>query len=677
MLSHANFNQDKRITFVMRQAITSFTAFISLIVLGGCGASNQLGTIGGEVVTLREFEEVFSKNNGGWERAAQSSLEERKDFLDLFIKYKLKLQEANARGLLQDTAIQNELAAYKASVTSTYILEKELIGPGLKNLYDRRMQEIRASHILFRVAENAAPAETLAAYRQALELCSRALTADFDSLARKVSQDPSAGSNGGDLGWFTQGRTVRPFEDAAYTLEPGQVTALPIRTRFGYHVLKVTDRRKNEGSVQVSQMVKRFFPKKDTAQVEKEASEIYEMILARKITFEDAVERFSEDEQSRDRLGLMGAFERTRLPQDLGELFFSSPVKTVLPPYRTPYGLHIFRVNEKSPAPSFEQAERELRQSYQTQYYASDYDRFVHGLKKKYDLSFDVILRHALTRSLDSTKTPLSEDWTKEVNPEWLPKALFTHAGTSYTVRQFLDHLRYDQELQNSKLSVTQLDAAIDNVAASSLLEYHSSTAVERHPTFAKLMKEYEDGVLIYRMDQDEIWQKVQVNDSLLEIYYQETKDQYILEDRVNLAEIHVPTDSAAMVIRQRIAAGEDFGILAETFTTRPGFKEKQGEWGLLPIRSNSFTEFAGSMAVDSVSAPVVLEGGWSIIKILAKEPSRIKTFEEARPEVTSKFQEHASKERERQWIESLKARYGVTVNPERLSDAFKSRPSS
>lgn len=661
----------------MMRVCISFTALVLVIIFGGCGASNQLGSIGGEIVTLREFEEIYSKNNGGWEKAAQSSLEERKNFLDLFIKYKLKLQEANARGLLRDTAIQNELAAYKASVTSNYVLEKELVGPGIKALYDRRLQENRASHILLRVNENAAAAETLAAYDKALELCSQALTADFDSLARRYSQDPSAASNGGDLGWFSQGRTVRPFEDAVYALQPGQVTPAPIRTRFGYHVIKVTGRRPHAGTVKVSQIVKRLIPPADTAKVEQETFEIYNMLKEGKITFEDAVERFSQDDQSRDRLGVMGDFERTRLPDELAELFFSSPVKTIHPPYRTPYGFHIFRVIAKNPAPSFEQAERELRQSYQTQYYAEDYHRFVHTLKEHYDLRFDVKLRHALTMTLDSTVAPSSEDWAQEVQPDWLPQPLFTYGGKSGTVRQFLDYVRFDQELQSMKLSSAQIDEVIDRFVDSQLLDHHSSTAVNRHPGFSRLMKEYEDGVLIYRMDQDEIWQKIQVNDSLLRMFYDQTKDEYRFEDRVRFAEIHVPTDSVALAIRQRIADGEDFSVLAESFTTRPGYKEKKGDWGFVPIRSNSFTEFAGSMAVDSVSPPVAFQNGWSIIKILAKESARTKTFEEALPEVTSKYQEHAAKERERQWIESLKNRYRVTVNPERLTDAFKSRPAS
>lgn len=655
----------------------SFTALILLVVFGGCGSSNQLGTIGGETVTLREFEDVFSRNNGGWEKAAQSGLDERQAFLELFVRYKLKLQEANTRGLLQDSAIQNELSAYRASVAANYVLEKEVVGPGIKALYDRRLLENRASHILIRVSENAAPEDTLAALNKARELCARALAEDFDSLAQLFSEDPSAKTRGGDLGWFSQGRTVRPFEDAVYGLQPGQITPSPVRTRFGYHVIKVTGRRPNDGTVQISQIVKRVLQPADTSRLLKEVTDIYDRIMRGEITFENAVEQFSDEAQSRGRQGFIGSFEKTRLPEDLGTLFFTSPVKTVLPPYQSPYGFHIYRVSGRLPVPSFEESERELRESYQKQYYPSDYEQFVQGLAKEYELSFNVNLRHALILALDSTRTPSSDDWTREVKSEWLLQPLFSYAGKSFTVRQFLDYVRSDQELRATQWTAEQLESMLDQIVKSLLLEHHGSTAADRHPGFSRLMKEYENGVLIYRLDQDEIWKKIQMNDSLLQAFYDTTKDEYTFEDRVRFLEIHVPTDSAATAMYQRIVRGEDFRALAEAYTTRPGYKEKKGEWELLPVRNNGLTQRAGSMAVDSVSLPFAFEGGWSIIKTLAREPARTKTFQEALPEVTSKYQEQASKEREHKWIESLKSRYPVTINPERLSDAFKSRPSS
>ncbi|MEX2115398.1 MAG: peptidylprolyl isomerase [Bacteroidota bacterium] len=658
---------------------TSFAIVFSFVVLAGCSSSVQLGSIGDESLRLEEFEEVFARNNGGRERASKSTLEERKSFLDLFVAYKLKLREARERGLRSDSSIIKEIAEYRTSVASTYILEKELIEPAVKMLYERKTWEIRASHLLLRLGQNPSPEDTLRLYNQARDLIAKARIVPFDSLARQFSQDPSVATNGGDLGWFSQGRMVRPFEDAAYSLSKEQVSPLPVRTQFGYHVIKVTDRQPHKGSVQISHFLKRFSAgNADSTQVRDTVNAIYRRILDGTLLFEDAVVGSSDDQASRQRFGSIGAFDRGRLPPDLVELLFSTPVKSITPPYRAAYGYHIFRVTGISQQPPFEQMEKDLRQYYEQQYYVADYENYLHALKNRYNLQVDLTARYDLAaHSFDSTKSSSSEDWASGVAPQAFRKPLFTYADRAFTVGQFLAHVRESEEFQNSKLTPRMVDETIDRIVDSQLLDYHASTAGERHPALEELLREYENGVLIYRLDQDEVWSKIQVNDSLLHIFYNERMSQFQWPERVNVAEIHLPSDSIATAIRKQVLAGQPFEELAAKFTRRPGFKEKGGVWGLLAIDSNELTSLAASMAIDSLSNPFRSGNGWSIIKVIAKEPPGPKTFEEALSEVTSKYQEHASKERERQWIESLKIRYGVKVNPEKLSDAFKTQPAS
>jgi len=662
----------------MIRAFAVAAVFLLTVVFGGCGSSGQLGSIGNESVSLREFEELFARNNGGWEKASRSTMEERKAFLDLFVNYKLKLQEARARGLPADTAIQNELAAYRASVAATYIVEKELIEPALRMMYDRRKWEIRASHILLRMDSNPSPEDTLRQYQQAMNLIMRAQSMPFDSIARQFSQDPGVATNGGDLGWFTQGKMVRPFEDAVYSLSVGEVSSLPVRTQFGYHIIKVTDRQANKGSVQLSHILKRFSPgNADSTQVRDTVYAFYQRILDGTLLFEDVAMGYSDDPSSKSRFGAIGSFDRGRLPPGIADLLFSTPVRSVAPPYRAPYGYHIFKVTAALPVPMFTQAEKELRQYYQQMYYVSDYERYLHSLKIHYGLDFAIGVRYKLTHSFDSAKTPSIEGWADGVPAHMRFERLFSYAGKIFTVDQFLSHVRMSEEFRNFNLTSKAIDDMIDRIVSSTLLEHHASTADERHPAFADLMNEYEKGVIIYRLDQDEIWNKVRLNDSLLQIFFEEHRSEFQWPERVNVAEIHVSGDSLANALHQQILAGESFDALAARHTIRPQFKETNGAWGPLATVTNGLTSRAAAMDVDSVSAPFPYEKGWSIIKVLDRESSRPKTFEEARAEVTSKYQEHASKERERLWIESLKSRYGVKMNPERLSDAFKTRPAS
>jgi len=184
-------------------------------------------------------------------------------------------------------------------------------------------------------------------------------------------------------------------------------------------------------------------------------------------------------------------------------------------------------------------------------------------------------------------------------------------------------------------------------------------------------MNEYKDGILLYQIEQEEVWGKVQVNDEQLRAFHETRKEDYRWPDRVNVAEIYVTTDSLATLASQRIASGEDFLDVAEDMTMRPGYREKRGVWGFQSHTANDMAKRAAGLDVDSVSSPYRNGAGWSIIKVLEKDSSRLKTFEEAGPELTSAYQEYAAKEREKQWLGQLRSKFSVTTDPELLSRAF------
>jgi peptidyl-prolyl cis-trans isomerase SurA len=209
------------------------------------------------------------------------------------------------------------------------------------------------------------------------------------------------------------------------------------------------------------------------------------------------------------------------------------------------------------------------------------------------------------------------------------------------------------------------------------VLQEHARHASERYEELAKLMGEYEEGILLYRIEQDEIWKKIQVNDSLLHIYYQSHKENYRWADRVNFAEIYVLSDSAAKAAYWKLQYGEDFLSVAQEFTVRPGYREKKGEWGFQAYSANGLATKASTMWVDSVTVPFKYESGWSILKVLARDPARIKTFEETGAELASGYQDEVSKKREQEWLESLRQKYPVIIDRTVLNNAFKQKRSA
>jgi len=652
--------------FPLIVASATFFAFI------GCGGSAVVATVGTEKVSLEEFEDTYAKNNGGWDAVASSSLEDRQRFLDLIIKFKLKVLEAKAQGLLQDTSIQNELETYNISVAQSYMLEKELVEPRLKEMYQRRSEEIRASHILFRLNPNPTPAETLAAYNKALNVLSKINRMSFDTLASAFSEDPTATFNKGDLGFFSVGRMVPEFEDACYSLKAGEYTKVPVRTQFGYHIIKVVAHQPNSGAIRISHILKRFSQNlADSTAVRDSAWAIY-LRIQQGLSFEKAASQSSDDVGSAARSGDIGTYERSLLPPDMSAMLFGAPLDTVLPPFRASYGYHIFKVTERRGIPAFTDVEKDLRQQYQQLRYDKDRKRYVQDLKARYKLSVDTTQVEKLARAVDSTGTATTLVAQDSLPPVFVNQRIMSAGKRAWTISEFLEKIAASQELKSLPLTPSNIRMMVDRLSDDLALEAHAATAGDRHPTFARLMQEYLDGILLYRIEQDEIWKKVVVNDSLLHRFYETSREKYRWPERVNFAEIFVTSDSLARRAYWKLRFGEDFLSVAEEYTMRSGYREKLGVWGFQPLTLNDLSQRASQMAADSVSAPIKYQNGWSIIKALGRDSARVKTFEEAGPELVSAFQEQAAKAREQDWVDSLRKKYGVVLHKEALAEAFK-----
>jgi peptidyl-prolyl cis-trans isomerase SurA len=660
----------------MMKSLALFLGFLGALLLTGCGTSNPVvASLGKGEITLQDFEESYAKNNGGWANGVSSTLEERQRFLELVIKFRLKVQEAKDRGLLKDSAVVEELDSYRFSVAQSYMLDKELIEPRIKEAYKRSLEEVRASHILFRVAETASPAETLAAYTKALKLVPFIPLVGFDTLAASNSEDVGTAKRGGDVGFFSGGKMVPEFEDAAYALQEGEYTKTPIRTSFGYHLIKVTKRQPTPGALRVSHILKLYSRTAPDSASVRDTVRWLEQQLRQGADFSKLAVQYSDDPATKERGGDIGFYERERLRPDVARILYSLPIDSVSAPFAQPYGFHFFKVTAQKKMPTFEESEKDIRAQYQQMRYQKDFTEYVKNLTRLFGVRISADVRYQLRSSFDSTKTPSSERWSDTLPMPLLTQALFHCAGRPFTVKEFVENFNQGTEFKNTLLTPGNIDLAIDRLVELAALKEHARKAPERHPAFLKLMDEYQDGILLYRIEQDEVWKKVVVNDSLLRIFYNTTKENYRWPERVNFAEIYVAADSARKAVDWKLAFGEDFLSVAEEYTLRTGYRDKLGIWGFQPYTQNELSQKAAVMAIDSVSDFFSYQNGWSRIKTIAKDSARVKTFEEAGAELSSAYQEVTSKKREQEWIESLKKKYGVSVRAELLGEAFRGKP--
>jgi peptidyl-prolyl cis-trans isomerase SurA len=648
------------------------TLFIVSLFIG-CGASNPiLATIGDEKITLQSFEDNYAKSNGGWDTSAVMPFEDKQKFLDLLIKFKLKVKEARAQGLEKDSAIISEMDSYNTSVAQSYMIEKEVVEPGVQKLYDRKKEEVRVSHILFRFNRTGIPEDTVLPYMCAVDAIKKIPSIPFDSIASRYSKDLVAKTMYGDLGFLACGRMLPQLEDACYSLNVGEYSKKPERAEYGYHVFKVTDRRPNPGSIRVSSIFLRFDKSlRDTITVRDSIWTLYGK-LKNGVSFAETAQKYSQDSVSGSKGGDIGSFEYERLMPSIADSLFRMEIDSITEPMRFRFGYYIFKLTEKKEMSSFAEIKEDLKNLYQKGRYKYDYENYVKGLKRQYQVVIDSAAVKTLISSVDTTKFASNKEWIDTLSAEMLKTTLIHCTDRALKVKDFADKAIAPNEYRGYLLTPTFVWMLVNKLVDVVALEGHARHAAERYPVLAKLLQEYEEGTLLYRIEQDEVWKKAIINDSLLMEYYNAHMENYRWPERVNFAEIYTVKDSIAKTVYKKIKKGRDFLDAAQEYTNRPGYQEKKGVWGFQPFTFNNLSLKASTMAIDSITAPFKFEKGWSFIKALGRDSAHVKTFEEAMPEVASAYQEVASKQREQEWIEALKKKYPVTINKEALTEAFK-----
>ncbi len=663
--------------------ITIVILTLIVIILIGCSpkASDIIVLeVGQQKVTLADYENFYTRNSGGWEMGKKSTIEERQRFLDLLTNYKLKLQDAYDRNMINDSDIVSELNEYRTSLATSFLTDREITNPGIKKLYERRKEEIRAQHILLKVAPNASPEETLKAYNKAMELIQKAKSGEnFDSLAIRNSEDPSVKFNSGDIYYFTAGQMVTPFEDAAYSMKKGEISSLPVRSTFGYHIIKILDRQPARGSIRVSHIMTRF--QKSAADSADTAAALMrirklEDSLKMGFDFHKLAIKYSEDVGSAPQGGDLGWFERRRFVQPFDEAAFKLKVGEISPIIRTPYGYHLIKCDSAKPLASFETLSEDLKKLFQQQRFNDEYNAYLNKLKKDFQYQFNENVFNEFIASLDSTKTTDDSDWAETIPNELRMKPLMVINGQNILLDTVIIILEKRPEYQNTLLRNSEMRNKVNKISDALLLKIKAIGLEHRYPEFAALMKEYTDGIVLYKAEQLEIWNKTTVSDSALKNYYVENKSKFVFPDRVNITALLFETDTLAYIVYDSLQKGIDFVELVQRYKENPPPKNSDGSRGLQPVETDELTKHASAMNVGEISEPFATEDGmYAIIKLNAKEPSRQKTYEEAGTEISNAYQEFISKNLEKQWLERIKLKHPVKQNKDVLVKAFTSPP--
>ncbi|MBE0642607.1 MAG: peptidylprolyl isomerase [Bacteroidetes bacterium] len=636
--------------------------------------NSVVAEIGPYKLTLGEYERQYIRNNGGETAAYRSSMENRMDFLDLLVKYRLKVLQAHEKGYDKDPEILRELSEYRNSLAIPYLTERALIDPNIESLYKRRLEEVRAAHILIRIPVDSLGVEdSLSARNKAMDIIRQAQAGvPFDSLARQYSDDKGTAQNGGDLMWFTAGMTVPAFDQAVYELKLGELRPLPIRTMFGYHVVKLLDRKPARGEIQVSHILVRLpveEPSDSMAAFQKITS--IRDSISNGVDFAELAARNSEDPSSGANGGDLGWVGRRKFVPDFEVVAFELQPNEISRVVRTQFGYHIIKVTGERPPKSFEDSRQELKDLYRRYSYEQDNRAFIDGIVAKYNVKVNDDVSAMIIKNVDTTATTSAPGWYNRITDPMKEKTWITLKGASITIGEAIKTIERNQDLQSKALNRASVAQLADMIGQKEALRLETTDLETRYPEFGTLMQEYREGVLLFRAEQDAVWNSVKVDEDRLKEFWEEHKADYTWPDRVRFSEIFVTSDSLGQVLRDSLNAGVDFGELAERHTQRTGYKKKLGDWGFQTLDANELAVAAAKAVPGWIEGPMKFQYGYSLIKVTEKDKAREKTFEEAQSEVSSKFQEFESKRLEREWIQSLKDKFGVKIHDDVLKKAF------
>lgn len=615
-----------------------------------------LFTIDNNAYYTDEFIRVYNKNLDLVKDESQKDLDQ---YLELFVGYKLKVNKAFKLGLQNGTQYQNELKSYRTQLSKNYLMDSKVTQDLLDEGYERLKKEVNASHILLMVDENAAPADTLAAYNKIMAIRDRIVKngEDFGTVAMATSQDPSAKENKGNLGYFTAFRMVYAFENGAYSTPLGQVS-MPVRSRFGYHIIKVNDIRNNRGEIAVSHiMILKPKEGEDPAKAKTTIDEIYQK-LQQGEQFEELAKQFSEDKSSSTKGGVLNKFASGQLSSEEFEnqSFALTKDKPLSKPFETAYGWHIVKLNDKFPLRTKEEMKVELENKIARDDRSKKIsDALAVKLRKKYPIKPESKLYKEITKSIDDSF--YKGEWKMPADLKKFDAKLFVVGPKEIKGGTFMDYLYSQQKSAVSIKPVSKLvDYYFNRFADEQRAVYNNENLENEYPEFAAVMSEYRDGLLLFDLMEKEIWQKAKTDSVGLKDFYEKNKQKYLWKTRFD-AEIYSSTKPDIMKkVLELLKKGNDAKTIKEKFNSEKelnvmmydGIYEEGADALPKNIKGNeTFTEISQKGEY------------YYIAKIRKVIPAGVKSLEECKGRVTNEYQQFL----EQNWIDTLKKEFQININ--------------
>ena len=615
--------------------------------------SENLMTIGGETISVKEFLRVYNKNIDLVQDESQKNIDY---YLNLYTNYKLKLKEARTLGFDQKESYKKEFESYKNQLSKAYTSDKEVTETLVKEAYNRTANEVKAQHILVRIQPGQ---DTLAAFEKIQALRPRMVKEDFKSLRTALHDGKSIFVE--DLGYFSAFKMVYDFENAAFNTPLGQ-TSKPFRTQFGYHVVKVLNKRPSKGKAQVAHIMIANTQNDSTLVPENRIKEIYRSIQEGD-SFESLAKQFSDDKSSAAKGGVMNPFKSGDIRSEIfvNTAFGLKDIGAISEPIQTQFGWHILKLISKTPVEPYEKIKVDLEQKVKRDARSKIIrQKMLEKLKQQYKISQPSLETVAALIEMNDA----DDTWMVEASIE--PQVFLKIESQEFLYKDFLDLLNKNKRSFNvstgkSKFISKQYALFLEN----NLFQYKKNNLINENEDYANVLKEYEEGLLLFDIMENKIWKGAQLDSIGLKSYYNENTSKFKSNSKITAAIARSNKKKKLKAVKKLWSQG----LSTETISQK------------LNKRDQALIFSSGDFEIDNplipknmvfnkgISEIFSLDDNYILLNISNIETPQILSFEDAKGAVISNYQNVL----EFEWLETLRNKYPIVINDDILNDLKKS----
>ena len=630
-------------------------------------AKKTLITIGDKEISAKEFMETYEKNNVKTDVIDKKDIDE---YLNLYIDFKLKVTEAEDLQMDTVPSFVKELKNYRNQLAKPYFSNDDITEELVKEAYERMQYDMNAAHILIKCDAKALPADTLAAYNKAMSIRERVLKGeDFSAVAMEMSDDPSARDmeeipgvrkayvgNRGELGYFSAFDMVYPFETGVYTTEIGEVS-MPIRSDFGYHIIKVNSKTPALGVVRAAHIflvADPSDPTKADSILKNKAYNIYNELMKDQSQWSDFVRKYSEDRGTITNNGILSPFRVNQIVPEFITAVKSLKMGEISEPVKTSFGYHIIRLVANTPPADFETEKARLEERVERDMRGKiSEDIAMKRIMKDNNFKENTKVKDEFIASIDSTLA-MGMYQPEEIDSK---KVIFTIGKESCKLEEFVDYVVGHQRRQGFLSSSAYAYDLYDAFLKEKVFAYEDACLEEKYPEFKTLVQEYHDGILLFSLMEEQVWNKVVEDTVGLKEYYERNKNNYMWNDRVR----------AIVVMSNDKENVEEITSFLSGDVTVDSVRSYLKDNDLKATARFSFYQNGDNVNIDAMAwnegelqvFESTVDNTTQIIKIVEVRPAEPKSFKEAKGLVTSGYQT----ELETLWLQQLREKYPVKVN--------------